>query len=196
MELIIIEMENIFPVFLCLKPPFLTKILIGRIYAYDLIRNVRMSHTIGTAGQKSLEEVKKNLNQYVTKKSELTDLVLDFAKFANIIKINKADQTISSDYITLILEHNLVNALDKREAFTVNLVVTVVSKLAVRFREGWVPRHIIWSEMDKETYFGYSRGEHDYWIDQTVFRAKRLEHRRIYENSREVKSVRLSNLKK
>jgi hypothetical protein len=174
----------------------LTRLLIGRMYVYEVIRNTRIIRSIGDSNQKPLEELRKNLTQFVTRNRDLTDIAIEYAEFANIIKRYKADQKIPVDSVILVLDRNLVNALDKREQFTVSKVVDVVARVATRFRDGWVPRHIVWSEMDNETIFGYSRGEHDYWIDQAAYRAKKLETKRDFKDGREVNLVRLYTMKR
>lgn len=149
------------------KKPLAQRIL-GRFYICGVVTTFRISKATRAEAKKPEREMKEKLALFVTHhNAQLADWTLEYAK---TIKLIKEEQ--GSIYLNT---HSLVKNLDRREISNCQLIVNFVKKIG---SGEWVNRNAVFQEMEKNTQFGYSRGEHEYWINTAIHRQKLLEEKR------------------
>jgi len=102
---------------------------------------------------------------------------LDYAKQIRLIGVERKDTSIDSGNYIYLLPHKFVGQLDRREKRVCQALYEMVN-LMQRNKSNWIDRYIIVNSMDNDPQFGFSRSEHEYWLDQTIFRMKLLEQKR------------------
>jgi len=150
----------------------LTQRLLGRMNVYGLIRNLRniMGATRPDKRKPSCELVER-LTKFVTNHDkQLADWTLTYAEGIKLVQVERGSVFLNW--------HSLIGELDQREKSACQALTELVKALARRGSEGWVPRHVVVHEMEKDTRFGLARGEHEYWLDQAIYRLKLLEEKK------------------
>jgi hypothetical protein len=89
--------------------------------------------------------------------------------------------------VSLAQHHSFVRHLDQREVATCARVADLVRALSSRQKQE-VERHVVVAAMDKDLSFGYDRTEHEYWMDQAIYRLKLIEERSEGPNRRWVRA--------
>jgi hypothetical protein len=161
----------------------LTRLLCGRMNVYSLIRNLRIMRATSPAHKRPSGELVDRLARFVTygNKQE-AGWILDYAKSIKLVDIEKKDtQNGKIDHVFLKY-HSFVRQLDQREESVCQALAELV-KSKQRGADGWVPRYIIVSEMEEDPQFGFSRGEHDYWLDQAIHRLRCINEKKERDNS-------------
>ena len=149
----------------------LTQRLLGRMHIWGLLRNLRLMGASSADRQKPCSELLERLSKFVTNHDrQRAGWTLDYACAIKLV-------TIEGDQLYLN-SHSFVRQLDQRERATCDAIAGLVKSMARPGHDGWVPRYAVLQKMDEDMQFGYARDEHDYWLDQTIFRAKLLEKKR------------------
>lgn len=66
----------------------------------------------------------------------------------------------------------------------------LVKNLSWPGSNGWVPWHVVLQEMEKDSRFGFARGEHEYWLEQSIHRLNLLEVKKEQRDHRSQSLVR------
>lgn len=166
-DLIKLDMESQSP---------LMRRLIGRMYVYGLIRNIRMMGAVRPENKKPESELLEKLTRFVCgHKKQLAEWTLDYAKAIRLVLVEKESSPDGPVPYVFLNNHSFVRQLNWREKPTCQELTKLVEKLSRPGSNGWVPRYVVLQEMGKHNQFGYLRGEQDYWIDQAIYRVKVLE---------------------
>lgn len=166
----------------------LTQHLLGRMNVYGLIRNLRLMRATRQDQKKPSGELVDRLTRYVTNHDrQLAQWTLAYAEDIKLARSEGAS--------VYLAKHGIVQGLDWRERSTCQAVTELVGTLAGRWRNGWVPRGVVIKEMENDGRFGFLRGEHDYWLDQTTHRLKLLEEQKERRNGRLQLYVRVARTK-
>lgn len=142
--------------------------LLGRNYVCSIVSIFRISGATRIETKKTEREITEKLALFVTHhNAQLAEWTLGYAKSIKLVK--------EDDRLVYLNTHSLVKNLDRRETANCQALLNFVKKIG---SGGWVNQSLIFQEMEKSTQFGYSRGEHEYWLNTTIHRQKLLEEKR------------------
>lgn len=162
----------------------LTQRLLGRLYLYGLVRNLRIMGATSPQRKRPTDVLIAKLAKYVTHHDKrLAQWVLDYAKCINLAKEQNGR--------VFLARHSFVYNLDRRERRNCEKLVELVKSLARPGSDGWVPRYVVRDKMqDYIEQYGYTLGELEYWIDQAIHRLRILERDWQKSNGRSEEVVR------
>ncbi|MCB0174036.1 MAG: hypothetical protein KDJ97_26195 [Anaerolineae bacterium] len=173
-DIIIIETDDSGPgqdVITINRDTALTQLLLGRMNVHGLVKNIRLIGATRPDRKKPTQKLLEQLTRFVTNhKKDLAGWTVDYAAGIKLV-------TLDDDSIYLN-QHSLVRQLDRRERATCEALVELMNDLVRQYRDGWVPRFLVVQAMEKDDCFGYSRGEHEYWLDQAIYRLRLLREKR------------------
>jgi hypothetical protein len=145
---------------------------------YGLIRNIRLMGATRPDNKKLARSLVEQLTKFVTDHDEQrAKWTLDYARLIKLVQTE-------GEAVFLVGQHSFVRQLDQRERSTCQALAKLVKNLVRYGSDGWVPRYIAVQKMENDIQFGYSRGEHEYWIDQTIFRLRLLERQKKHTKGR------------
>jgi hypothetical protein len=154
----------------------ITQRLFGRMNLYGLVRTFRRLGATNSDKKRPVEEIRDSIKRYVTNNNEiLTQWVLDYATSTKLVESLKEKNSSEVEIIYVWMTHNpFVGRLDDREGPMCRNLANLVRTLGYSYRDGWVPQPVIFTEMDKNMQYGYSREEQEYWINQAIYRRRVL----------------------
>jgi hypothetical protein len=162
---------------LCPDTP-LVQALIGRMHIYDVILTLRrFLHAVNAETSKPTSLVEERLARHMSRRLSrmVAPWVIEYGKTIHLIGFIAPSGQQAEEQLYL-KKHFLVYQLDRRETETCRALTEIVKRLSrLPMNNGWVPQGAVLGEMTKNPLFGYMRNEHEYWINQAVYRAKTLE---------------------
>jgi hypothetical protein len=160
----------------------LVKRLFGRMYVHGLVTTFRIIGANRPENKKPAQSLLDQLTKHVTRhNAQLAEWSMDYAKSIRLVCEDSGGVYLNN--------HSFVRSLDFRETANCRALVELVKKEG---RGGWLPQNIIFKEMEKVVRFGYSRGEHEYWLNTTIHRKKWLEEKKEERGSHQVHQIRPS----
>jgi hypothetical protein len=90
------------------------------------------------------------------------------------------DQVLEENNETFVWlnRHSFVYHLDSREEGIHKQLISLV-KNKTRDHEGWVPKPVVYAEMNRNMAFGYSRQEQEYWLDTAIWRQILIQEKKV-----------------
>jgi len=152
--------------------------LLGRMELYYVVLVLRrILHATSPEAGKPEDEVVGNLARRFTHgDKQIAKWAIEYAKEIRMVRTTDARAAgIPAGLLFLHFRHPIVEDLDKREDDVCRGLVELVRMLSKpHLQNGYVPQHIIMSEMAKQSRFGYVQGEYEYWLNQAIHRHKLL----------------------
>jgi len=146
----------------------LTQWLLGRIYICGLVTTFRIRGATRSDAKRPERDMINALAQFVTHhNTQMAEWTIAYAKNIKLVKEEANMLYLNS--------HSLPLNLDRREGENCQAILSMVKKLGAG---NWVSQNAIYQEMEKDIRFGYSRGEHEYWLNTTIHRRKLLEEKK------------------
>lgn len=143
----------------------LVKRFLGRLYVYGIIRSLRLMGCTRIENKKSKRDVMENISRYVTSNdNSLAEWALDFSQGIKLVICENKSTESETLYLN---NHSFIRHLDRKEQTVVKALLCLVQSLRCD-AEGWIPRHVIIRSMERDYIFGYSIGENEYWLDQSI----------------------------
>ena len=147
--------------------------VLGRQHVFGLVKNMRIMRATEPRNSKPPSEIIERLRRYETHGDQaVAGWAIDYAKSARILG-TQAGEAAAPETLFLKNNHGFVRSLDQRERGACQRIVELVTREVRISRHDDAPLAKILSEMQKEPEtFGYSRAEHEYWINQSIYRHK------------------------
>lgn len=146
-----------------------TQRLFGRQYLFNLVKSLRTLRAT-KENKQLLEKIKELLLRHATSNDPLlVDWTIEFAKIIRLIGVEDSVEDGKVQTFVWLNRHSFVRSMDNREKIVCEELPKIASQLS-RDRDGWIPRPIVFSEMNKGTDFGPSRIEHEFWLNQALWR--------------------------
>lgn len=137
--------------------------LFGRMHVHNLVTTFRIQKASSRDTSKPYKIMLEKVAQFVTKRNtQRASWAMNYAQSIRVLRVE--GDNVFLNY------HSLVKELDNREQKVCQALLDLVN----RSGSGWIPKGVIFREMEKDLDFGYSRGEHEYWLNTAIHRRKLL----------------------
>ncbi len=153
----------------------LVQSLFGRMYACSVIVAMRKLQATQGAGKPANEIIEMLTRQVTRGNKQLATWALGYAKNIKLVVPPRSNAPGAALDLVTLNNHRVVQKLDQRDLAACQKLAELVSMLSrqSRFRDGWVPQPVLIQEMEKHSHlFGYMHSEHEFWINQAVYRKK------------------------
>ena len=157
----------------------LVQCLLGRFNIYSLVLTLRILRATKPENGKSSDEVIERLSKYMRYiDQQLAAWTIAYVKSIKLVgQIKSNPSGDAHEGIYLMMNHRFIRELDQRSLVVCRVLTEMVGERGRRSRDGWVPITEVRQEMGRVTSFGYNRDEHNYWINQAIYRHKLLQQR-------------------
>lgn len=148
----------------------LTQRLFGRMYLHGLVRSLRKLRATSPDKKRAEKDLDDILLRTVTNNNR--EILKWVKEFASTIKLLLSEESIiNGEKVRFVWlnRHSFIRKMDERERIICEEMPKWLIKLS-RDRNGWVPKPVIYAEMNKITTYGSSRSEHEVWLETAIWR--------------------------